>query len=475
MTEKRIRNLSPSDVWLWIFCLACLAVGARNFEPGMTIDAPLYASIARNIVRTHEWFRLDGGIPDFQPFAEHPHLGFWLEALVFKVLPAADWSARIPGHCFYVLFLGLIFFFVRKLSGEKTAVFTVLLLWLWGRFANFFSTFYLDPGALCFGFGALVALYTAIEKNSARWAALAGLALALCTLQKGLTVLGFGPACALAVLLHPRPLTWARRFSLASIALLTALSLVGFYAWILSRSSVPNFLSIYWERQMTHRFAGLWSFAGVWHSDFWQQLQRDTLLLPLAFVAIFFVGRGLSVTLPLTLFFSFAAMYAPTHRVGSQYSLMILPWVAWLVATVLAAIPGHFVTNASWIKYSGRLALLATFVVQYIPFRTHTYEPGPALLELRALRDHNGVTTAQLDTERLDQNFITSCPLAWYADVRVEYPNPDTTDVPIATADTAYLVASSPRRIAKEPSLRQRGWCLHRDYGRDSIWLACTK
>jgi 4-amino-4-deoxy-L-arabinose transferase-like glycosyltransferase len=90
---------------IWILTLAMLSVGARNFELGLSMDAPLYATIARNIARHGDWFRLATTIPEFHPFAEHPHLGFWLLALVFKVLPIADWSARVAGHVFYVAFL----------------------------------------------------------------------------------------------------------------------------------------------------------------------------------------------------------------------------------------------------------------------------------------------------------------------------------------------------------------------------------
>lgn len=96
-----------------------LSVGARNFEEGMSIDGPLYAAISREIARSGEWFRLDARVPDFLPYNEHPHFAFWAQALIFKFLPAADWSARILGHLCYVLFLGLFFKRMSQFANEK--------------------------------------------------------------------------------------------------------------------------------------------------------------------------------------------------------------------------------------------------------------------------------------------------------------------------------------------------------------------
>ncbi|MEO5667258.1 MAG: glycosyltransferase family 39 protein, partial [Bdellovibrionota bacterium] len=172
---------------LWLLSLAALSVGARNFEQGISIDGPLYASIARNIARTGEWFRLDAGTPDFTPFAEHPHLGFWLQALIFKVLPIDDWSARLQGHIFYVLALALVYKITERFYSARAAVFAVLMLWSMSVFSNYFSNFYLDPGCLVFGTLFLVAYSRALSRRSLSWTLVAGGLLSLAFLQKGLT------------------------------------------------------------------------------------------------------------------------------------------------------------------------------------------------------------------------------------------------------------------------------------------------
>jgi 4-amino-4-deoxy-L-arabinose transferase-like glycosyltransferase len=181
--------------FIWIICLSFLSVGARNFENGLSLDAPLYATISRNIINSGEWFHLDPFLNEFKPYyAEHPHLGFWIQAIIFKAVGAADWSARISGHLYYLAFMCLFFFALMSISGEIVATLAVLLLWVLAPFANFFSSFFLDPGCLFWGSCFLFSLWKSVNNYSFKWAFLSGLSLALSFMTKGLTILAFGPA-----------------------------------------------------------------------------------------------------------------------------------------------------------------------------------------------------------------------------------------------------------------------------------------
>ena len=62
---------------------------------------------------------MDANVPELIPFAVHPHLGFWILAAVFKILPQQDWVARTVGHFFYVSFLTGFFLYVRHKSIRK--------------------------------------------------------------------------------------------------------------------------------------------------------------------------------------------------------------------------------------------------------------------------------------------------------------------------------------------------------------------
>lgn len=58
-----LRDLpSPYGPLLWVLALATVCVAVKNGEDGLSTDAPLYATIARQIVRTGDWLTLDGWV-----------------------------------------------------------------------------------------------------------------------------------------------------------------------------------------------------------------------------------------------------------------------------------------------------------------------------------------------------------------------------------------------------------------------------
>src|SRR3989338_5892235 len=128
-TSFNLKPIDPGSIALWIFSLSILSVGTRNFEQGITLDGPFYATIAQNIAKSGDWFTLNPSIPDLNPFYGNPHLGFWVFALWLKVFPAADWALRAVNHIYYVLFLNCLFFYVRRRSGTLCATMTITLLW----------------------------------------------------------------------------------------------------------------------------------------------------------------------------------------------------------------------------------------------------------------------------------------------------------------------------------------------------------
>ena len=462
MWEKG-KRISATGALVWIVCLAFLAVGARNFEQGLSVDAPLYASFARHIVRSHEWFYLYGGIPDFNPWVDHPHLGFWVQALAFKVLPFADWSARMVGHLYYVAFLLMFFVYIRRVSDEKVAVWTILLLWIWGRFSNFFSNVYLDPGALFFGAASVFLWQMCMAERRVRLAPAAGFCLALCALYKGLTVLGFLPAWAVLVFVHR-----GRREELKDIGICVAWAAGAAvlpclaYLIALHYSRVPHFLSAYWGSQMTHRFEKSWSWSSLFGFFFWRELMRDSYFLPLLSLGIFLPGRERShLLLPLVLFVTFVFMYAPAGRVGGQYELMLLPWLAWLTAEgVFARVP---VAPVQLVRGSAAIALFAVCLVQYLPIRTHGVEPPMETNELLQLGKKNGIRRMVYDNYPEHPWFISSAPYAWYADIDVDYADLGGKITP-ADPSRAYVLIhpqNAPFNPARGELLKKAGWCVY--------------
>lgn len=476
MSAKRI--FSAPQVLLWIICLATLSVGARNFEAGLSTDAPLYAGIARNMVRTGEYFVMDSHVPDYPPpFAEHPHLGFWVLSVPFHMLksfsPPPDWAARIPSHFFYVLFLCLFFWWVCQLSGEAVAVFAVFLLWTWPIFSNFFSNAYFDPGALFFGTAAIALLWRSLTRGSWWAAALSGFCLGLCALYKGLTVLGFGPPCAALVFCVEKPkFHLARRLLVGALALAAALLPLTLYVYALKHSAVPNFLQLYWERQITSRFAHTWAWSNIFAPSFWVPLLKNThFLLPLSLLTVFnWRKRGMRAWLPALCFASFVCMYAPAERVGFQYCLMLMPALAWLIAEAIA--PYILAVYPPLLRCTQVFAVAAMLVVQYGPMRTHLAPVPVESADLRALSP-DGTRVLYGDFGRRDRNFLLSTPYMWYGDVHVKYVT-SANEIPEANEHALFLKddSAAPER---EAELRQKEWCPWKKYPGSQIWRDCAE
>ncbi|MBI1860774.1 MAG: glycosyltransferase family 39 protein, partial [Deltaproteobacteria bacterium] len=453
-------SLSHRAILIWVVCLAALSVGARNFEDGITLDGPFYASIARNILRSGNWFTLNSGIPDLNPFYGNPHLGFWVFALWLKILPAADWALRIVGHLYYVAFLSLFFLYVRRKSSEKIAVVSVILLWSWFQFSNPHSNVYLDPGALFWG-ALSVFLWDRDRPNPS-----AGVALGLCALYKSMTFVGFLPALAL--------ITFQRRaWRRAVLALLAFITPVGLYALALRSSPEPDFLAKYWSVQITHRFARIWSVANLFAFEYWRQfLYYSYYLAPLGLIAFRKQTRSEAV-IPTVMAVPFIVIYSVSGLIGGQYLIMVLPWIAWLIALGVAEkirVPSEKLVWGSQVIAVGLLCL-----AQFLPFSTHGRGLPDELDELRALSRRKEVERLYFDfpvvdtSEKWSTRSLSAATAAWYGDVTIEYP--DVNRFPRAEKGAAYLLVNPLDRSAIRPPL---GWCRGRGNYRDaSLWLPC--
>jgi 4-amino-4-deoxy-L-arabinose transferase-like glycosyltransferase len=469
-------RLAPLQAAFWIVCLAALAVGARNFETGIAVDANTYGLLARGIARTGEWFYLPGSTAELTPFAEHPHLGIWLVALVFKILPAADWSGRIVGHVFYIAFLLVFFLHLRREQNQKTAVGAVLLLWIWARFSNFFSNIYLDPGCLFFGFSAIPLVGLAFRRRQPAWAALAGLSLALSAMTKGMTVLGFLPAVAFVCLSERNPSVkrlsreaWELRIRSIAALLVGLVGVLALYDLAIQRSNAPDFLEVYFRRQWAGRFSQLWDWWGLFRAPFWTSLWRDSYYtLPLALLAWPKRNAPTCAWVPWILLLTFICMYAPAGRYSVNYWVTVLPWVAWLVSTgALARLPWN---PTSAVKASGRLAIAAVVLIQYIPVRTHGSPLAGELVEIERLKKDGRVARVWVDFHPHPVDFTYKDSYAWNTDLPTDHVEREQ-PVPSASANSV-LVPIHPS-AGRDAQLRKAGWCPLGQYGWRFLWASC--
>lgn len=455
------------QVLVWILCLAALAVGARNFELGLSLDAPLYATISRNMALGGSWFRMNCSLPDFSPFAEHPHLGMWVGAVVFKVFPMADWSIRIPGHLLYVAFLFFFFGYVKRKSGTGVATLTVLLLWTFHLFANVFSTFYLDPGVLFFGMLSMIHWEEANLQLNKKSALLSGLFFALAVLYKGITIVGFGPAylwLALWGLYRNRHskqlyLNWGLFLGVAAAPILL-------YYFAVRASDFPDFFEAYWQRQVTLRFSQVTSFWNIFRWDFWLGVWKYTnFLLPLAFLTVRRLKSRPEFVAAWLIPSTFLLQVAAAGLTPGQYLIMALPWIAWLISETLNE---WLVFPAKrFMKISAVVALVALFIIQYIPISTHGARPKPEYFSLARLSDAGEVKHLYLDFQTSLPKFIIASSFAWYGKVDITYP----TETPKAEASWAYFLSGGDPLRPKE--LVANGWCHHFSGEIGQVYLPC--
>jgi len=458
--------LSRPALLLWIVSLAFLGVGTRNFEPGLSVDGPLYCAIARQIVRSHEWFSLYGGVPDFVPFAEHPHGWFWLMALWFKIFPIEDWSARIPGHLFYVGFLYILFRFVRERSSERVAVGSVLLLWVWDRFSSYYSSVYLDPAALFFGALFLFSLDRALRTLSYVQALVAGASVAFCVLIKGVIIAGFLPS-AIGLCLWKMRDQLSKRLTVIAMVLAAAFCILFAYFMAIRMSSVPNFFEIYWTRQMTQRFFPMVKWSELWSLQFWWILFRDThLLLPLVLLIGLRKPREIAdeFLIPLLCFVTFIFLYAPISRVRSQYWVTLFPWIGWLISGGVSKIWQWNEQKA--VPISAGVALMGVAIVQYLPFRTHLNPPGEAA-SIRSYVEQQKVNHLYVDPLPERRDFTQIAGFAWYGDINIDYADASQ-KVPVPDTGALYLLLDE--RPEKRTALMENHWCLLQNFAVTSLW-----
>jgi 4-amino-4-deoxy-L-arabinose transferase-like glycosyltransferase len=450
-------------ICLWILSLAFLAVGARNFEEGLSVDGPLYAAIARALSRASDIFVMSPGLSDYPVYFDHPHFGFWLHAIWLKFFPATDWSVRIPSHLMYVFFLWGFWKVVQKLNSARVATVAVLLLWIWSPFSNFFSNFYLDPGVLLFGSMFLVFLYRSLAKKKYLSIA-AGLFLGIAAGYKGLTVLAFGPIAAMlcmsSFVKHKKNTLWV----LLGVCAGASIVLVP-YLWGLSQSQIPNFLHLYWQKQISNRFAGAWGILGVFQWNFWKHFFLDTLGVGLLMlVGLWKIkNRSEAFLIPFVLFLTVVLMYAPADRSGAQYGVLYLPWAAWLSAQVIEEIlkkynAAFYIDAKMLMKLSAMISVSLVCLLQYFPFSTHSRRAPGEVQSIQTLENYASITGILFDLSIQNPEFVSASPLLWYLDRPIEYVKMNS-PLPSASEHKDQIYVLRHASAARLIEAKAKGWC----------------
>ena len=204
------------------------------FEP----DESRYAEVPREMLQRGDWVtpRLDG-----EPYLEKPPLLYWLTAVSYEVFGVHDWAARLPPALAVHGTILLVYFFGRRIFGERAAFRGALVLSLAPGFVAIGRLLLID-GVLTFCTTlALFAAFEAVRGGRLRWGwwLLAAVACGLGVLAKGpvALVLLAGPL-ALHRWLTARPLPLTRGAVAAFLGVAVGLTLPWYAALCLR---VPRF------------------------------------------------------------------------------------------------------------------------------------------------------------------------------------------------------------------------------------------
>src|SRR5271168_1556346 len=120
MTEGLFKR---EAVYLNILLMSFLAVFLKFWEPGLGNSAAGYGALARNLAQDNHWFHLHMAPDFFNPFADHPYLVIWLDALIFKIFGASAQTIRLLASIAGVAVFSSVFLTARRFFDERVAVF----------------------------------------------------------------------------------------------------------------------------------------------------------------------------------------------------------------------------------------------------------------------------------------------------------------------------------------------------------------
>ncbi len=251
----------------WLRLLVLFFVPALLLYPCLSFpliepDESRYAEIPREMLQRGDWItpRLQG-----EPYLEKPPLLYWLTAVSYRLFGAHDWAARLPPALAIHGSVLVLYFFGRRLFGERAALCGALMLSLAPGFISIGRLLLID-GVLAFC--ATLALFAAFEAVRGRrlrwgWWLLAAAACGLGVLSKGpVAVILLAPPLMLHRWLTGRPLPLTRWAVAAFLAVVAAVTLPWYAALCLRE---PQFAWVFfWEHNVLRFLTPFAHERGVW-------------------------------------------------------------------------------------------------------------------------------------------------------------------------------------------------------------------
>lgn len=475
--------------WIWIPIVALSLVSHHYFADGLSGDAPVYAFISQQMLASQDYFRMSSALPEFQPFAEHPHPAFWLQALLFQVFGADDWSFRLLGHLFLI---GSLFALHKILQNSfssdesvRRADLSLVFLAAWPLFAKFYDNSYLDAGMI---FLLLLAVLfnqqSLLQKvHWKRKCFSAGVFLGGAIVYKGFVALAAIPAIVLPVFLRQHSSRDGFFFVLQhwSFIFLGATILPLSYFFVLSASDYSEFLQIYMD-SVSRRSEGLdLSRAFEWAPVASLLKETHALILFIPVFLFFHMKQKNTAVLkdlltPALWLGAFYMGYVSTGRSGFQYWTTLMPALAWML---VMSFPKNWLPQSRRLRWITFFVSCAVIVIgQLVPgeLRSKADPISQELLQLQQASTQSQKVTALFMAKgyKIKEDFSDTGRILWYG--ALEKARYVEGEIPEARFNAALVAAEqfwAPGQLSKSKELLQKkGWCLQLETPSRSLWLA---
>jgi 4-amino-4-deoxy-L-arabinose transferase-like glycosyltransferase len=225
---------------------AAVFLTTLNRRPVPTIDGAVYASVARHIVESGDWFPMyyQGHL-----FAEHPPFFVWAQAASMKLFGVTDFASNLPMHFFAFLTVLLTAAIARKAGLSRgTALMAAVILCTTRDFVLSSVRGYIEPLLELCIYAGLYCVVTQFHRRTTLWS----FAAAICV---GLAWFAKGPPALWPTLFFPLLILWkkssARDKSLRVAVYVTTLSMMAALAvYLVQRFDDAGAFSLYWNKQI---------------------------------------------------------------------------------------------------------------------------------------------------------------------------------------------------------------------------------
>ncbi|MDZ7360906.1 MAG: glycosyltransferase family 39 protein [candidate division KSB1 bacterium] len=343
---------------------------------GLGVDSAIYASVARNVWENRTW--LNPTYTEFYhtPFAEHPPLMFWLQALVFGLFGATDATARLVSIVAGIGSVALTYSIGRRIVDERFGFLAAMTLMLTVNYLSLCFKTFIEP---LFFFCLLLSLFGLVRasaENSFSGWLLFGVGLGASFLAKGIVVAGYLLGLGIWILSSKPDLLRKVNFW---IGLAIAFIIPATYLILEATFGKNYFSSYYFGQQIAAR---------ALHSGGRNYINYTRHLfnlywpwLPFLFPGVYYAFKRKNLWLRLfaLILLSYAAFHSLATRLSWQYYANVYVFGAFISAFAWHQFPRLQFNLERCKQYFLPILMLLFVVAQALPIRMHEMKDAKLL------------------------------------------------------------------------------------------------